>query len=52
MLQKLNCCIQGFKRTKTEALEEEQQQKIKLKRSGISVLFNQESKKKFQEWLN
>ena len=49
MLQKLNFCIY---KTKIEALEEEQEQKIKLKRPEISVPFSQENKKRFQEWLN
>ena len=41
-----------YKRTKAEALKEEQEQKIKLKRPEISLSLNQENKKRFQDWLN
>ena len=43
--------ISIYKRTKAEALEKEQEQKIKLKRPEISDSLNQENKK-LQEWLN
>ena len=45
-------CKSWISVTEAEALEEEQEQKIKLKRPEISVPLNQENKKTFQERLN
>ena len=44
--------ISVYKRTKAEALEEQQEQKIKLKRPKIPVSLSQENKKRFSVWLN
>ena len=54
-VKKLCLCCRGrrnYAYVVAEALEEEQEQKVKLKTPENSVSLNQEYKKMFQEWLN
>ena len=54
-VKKLCLCCRGrrnYAYVVAEALDEEQEQKVKLKTPENSVSLNQEYKKMFQEWLN